>query len=390
MGKRELLIIAAFLVLGFGVYQATAPPADPTRPRFSLARFIDHVRSEIRGQRASAETTFRATEPVPDSIREIRLEFAVGAITIEGEDRDDIEAEMHVRSTGRDAVEAERLAKASRLTFDAAGEVLIIDGKFPVEGRQTPTLRLKVPSRLAVRIDDKGSTFEVKDLAAVRVGTGRGRTVIERIAGEVNVTQRGSEISITDAGSLTLATTSGADVRIARIRGDTALTLQSGDLRAEELGGSLTVEARNTEMQFARLDDLKGPVRVDATMGEVVFSGLRTEARINGRRAEIRVEHAGGAPLSIYNDGDETIEVTLPPGGFTMDAVATGGRISLDPALEEGGLEKEGDTAESDEPGPRDDTRAEVRVTGTVRGGGPAITLRATRGDILLRSRQSS
>ena len=166
MGKRELLIVAAFLVVGFGVYQATAPPADPSRPGFSLTRFIDHVRSEVRGQRASAEATFRATEPVPASIREIRLEFAVGAITIEGEDRDDIEAEMHVRSTGCDDEEAERLAKATDLTFDAAGEVLIIDGEFPVEGRQTPALRLKVPARLAVRIDEKGSTFEARDLAA--------------------------------------------------------------------------------------------------------------------------------------------------------------------------------------------------------------------------------
>lgn len=378
MGKRELVIAALFIVAGFVVYQVTAPPPDPSRGGFSLRRMADEIRREIRGQRETAETTFTATRPVAASVTELRLVFPVGEITIVGEDRDDVAAEMHVRSTGYDAAEAERLAKASILEFDAAGELMIVTGKFPVEGRQTPTLKLRIPNRLGVRMDDKGSPLEISDVASVVVGSGRARTTVQRIAGEVTLTQRGSQVTVTDVGSLKLTTMSGADARVSRVRGDSTFSLQTGELMAEDLGGRVDVESRSAELQFDKLQNVSGGIRINANLGEVVMLGLGAETRIDGRRTEIRIEHAGGAPLAVYNEG-ETIELTVPAVGFTMDARATGGRITVDPALADAGLDA---SNAADEAAP-----AETRVTGTVRGGGPAITLRATRGDIVLRTR---
>ncbi len=168
------------------------------------------------------------------------------------------------------------------------------------------------------------------------------------------------------------------------MHGDATFSLQTGELRAEQLGGAIEMESRNAEVQFDKLDDLKGPVRINANMGEVVLVGLGVETRIDGRRTEIRVDHAGGAPLSIYNDGDEPIEITVPAVGFTMDALAVEGRISLDAKLETAGLKLESIGGPEVE---NKSTREESRVTGAVRGGGPAITLRATRGDIVVRAR---
>lgn len=384
MGKRELLIAAAFLFFGFAVYRFTAPPADPSNPGFSPSRLIEQIRREVRGQRASAETTASVTHAVPETVREIRLAFGSGPITIVGEEREDIAAEMHVRSTGHDTAEAERLAKASHLKFDEAGPLLIIAADFPEEGRQTPTLRLKIPKRLGVRLEEKGGTLEITNVASVIIGTARGKSTIQRVAGAVTVTQRGSEITITDAGSVRLNTFSGAEARVSKVRGDAVFSLQAGDLRAEELGGGLEVESRSTEMQFDKLAGLKGPVRINANMGEVVFIGLRADTRIDGRRTDIRVDHAGGAPLAIYNDGDEPIEVTVPSTGFTIDALAIEGGVSLEAKLEKEGLKVE-TTGGAD--GDNSNTRRESRVAGAVRGGGPAITLRATGGDIVLRVR---
>jgi hypothetical protein len=383
MGKRELVIAAVFIVLGFAVYRLTAPPGDPSRPGFSFTRIVDDLRREIRGQRASAETTFTTTREVPETVSEIRLAFAVGTVKITGEDRDDILAEMHVRSTGYDTAEAERLAKASVLTFDEAGALLIIAGDFPEEGRQTPSLTLRVPSRLGVRMDDKNSTLEISDVASVLIGSGRGRSTLQRIRGEVTLTQRGSEVTITDVGSLKLTAMSGAEARVSGVRGDATFSVQTGELRAEDLEGALDVESRAADLQFDKLQQLKGPVRVNANLGEVVFTGLRADTRIDGRRTEIRVDHAGGAPLAIYNDG-ETIELTVPADGFTLDARATGGDITVDDTLQDAGITIAG----GDDPRPAAEADAqEQRASGAVRGGGPPITLRATRGDIVLRAR---
>ena len=384
MGKRELVIAAIFIALGFGVYRLTAPPGDPSERGFSLSRIINEVRREISGQRANAETTFTATQAVPGTVTGIRLDFAVGAVTVIGEDRDDIDARMHVRSTGYDAAEAERLAKASILKFDEAGALLIITGSFPREGRQTPAVTLRVPSRLAVQMDEKGSALEISNVASVQVGAGRGPTTIQHITGNVTLAQRGSEVTVNDVGSLKLTAAGGAESRVSGVRGDTVLSVQTGELRAEDLRGSLEVESRSAELLFDKLDNLTGSVRVTANMGEVTFTGLRADTRIDGRSTEIRVDFAGPAPLAIYNEG-ETIEVTLPSTGFTMDARAVGGDISAADGLLQAGLTEDGDP---DYAKPEDGaTQQETRVTGGVRGGGPLITLRATRGDIVLRAR---
>lgn len=379
MGKRELFIAVAFVVLGFGVYRFTAPPGDPSGTGFSVSRIINELRREIRGQSASAEHTATTTHPVPGTVTEIRLTFAIGAVTIVGEARDDIEAEMHVRSTGSDTDEALRLAKASTVKFDEAGAALIVAGDFPVAGRQTPTLRLKVPARLAVRMDEKGATLDISSVASVLIGGGRGPSTLQRIAGAVTVTQRGSEITIRDVGSLRLTTTGGAEARVSGVRGDAAFDLQGGDLRAEDLRGALEVESRSAELHFDKIDQLKGPVRVNANMGEVVFIGLRADTRIDGRRTGIRVEHAGGAPLAVYSEGDDVVEITLPDTGYSVDALAKGGRVSLDTALEGVGLKVE--TADAD------GGNEESRVKGEVKGGGALVTVRATRGDVVLRGR---
>jgi hypothetical protein len=384
MGKRELLIAVTVVVIGFGVYRFTAPPGDPSRSGFSLSAIVNEIRREIRGQRVTADATFTAAQAVPETVTEIRLAFNIGAVTIVGEDRDDVEAEMHVRSTGYDTEEATRLAKASHLQFDEAGALLIIAGKFPVEGRQTPTLRLKVPARLGVRMDEKGSTLQITNVASVLIAGGRGDTTIERVAGSVTVTQRGSDIVVRDVGALRLTTLSGAEARVSDVRGDAAFSLQSGEVRAEGLRGGLEVESRNTELLLDRLENLKGPVRINANLGEVVLVGLRADTRIDGRRTEIRVDLAGGGPLAIYNDGDEVIEVTVPSAGFTIDAVAAAGRVSLDPTLEEAGLRLTTTGGQDDDSA----AGAESRVAGTVGGGGSLITLRARRGgDIVLKAR---
>jgi hypothetical protein len=293
---------------------------------------------------------------------------------------------MEVRSTGYDTEEAEKLAKASRLHFDEAGALLIIEGKFPVEGRQTPKLRLRVPQRLGLRIDEKGSPVEIKNVASVLIGPSRGTTTISGIEGDVNVTQRGNEITITDVGSVKLTTAIGTEAVVSNVRGDASFSLQGGELRAQAIGGRIEVESRNAEIEFSKLAETKGPIRIDATLGEIVLNGVAAETRIDGRRSEIRIDHAGGAPLAVYNEGDETIEVTVPSRGFTLDAAAVDGDVSVDESLESLGLKRE-TSGEGEAGGDRAGGRQEVRVSGAARGGGPPITLRATRGDIVLRGR---
>ncbi|MEO5895075.1 MAG: DUF4097 family beta strand repeat-containing protein [Vicinamibacterales bacterium] len=377
------MLISAFIVLGTVVYQITASPSDPTRASWSFAGMIQKVRREVSGNQASAKTRTTETVAAPDSLRELRIVMRTGAITVIGEDREDVEITLNVTSTGYDSAEAERLSKATALKLDEAGALLIASVDYPVEGRQTSTLDIRVPKRLVLRVDEKSGVLTAKDIAGVVLGAARGETNISGVAGLVQVTQRGGVISVSDVETLRLNTFSGAEARIARVRGAATFTLQRGELRAEEVNGAIELESTNADVRLEKLDKNRNPIRLNVTNGEVVLEGLQTETRIDARDADIRVDQPRAAPLSIYNDGDESIELTVPGDGFKLDAISAEGRLTADAALASAGLK----IVESGGDGEATAVRHEFRANAAIRGGGPTITLRATRGDIVLRSR---
>jgi hypothetical protein len=103
------------------------------------------------------------------------------------------------------------------------------------------------------------------------------------------------------------------------------------------------------------------------------MTGLRTDTRIDGRDSRLDIEIDHSAPVSIYNEGEEPMDVTLPPGGFQLDALATDGRLKVPEGL------AEVKTAEN-----------EQRASGVIGGGGPTVTLRAKRGNITIKARPAA
>ena len=67
------------------------------------------------------------------------------------------------------------------------------------------------------------------------------------------------------------------------------------------------------------------------------------------------------------------MDVTLPAGGFQLDALAIDGRLTVPPGLPEVKT-----------------TENEQRASGAVGGGGPTVTLRSSRGNITIRGRGKS
>jgi hypothetical protein len=369
MGKRELLLIAVFAFVGAIVYQFTAPPPAPGETSFSLGRVLENIRREIRGNRASAEATTTTSYAVDAGIAELRLKNLRFEITIAGEDRTTIEAELYVRSNGFDEAEAQRLVKESVFKIDRAGSSLIANVEFPHAGSQRARLLLKVPARLQLRLDGTGGPLKVSNVASVELGSSRGETTINHVPGRVSGTQRSGELVVVDSGSLKL-TTVGSDVRLERIRGEASLNMRSGELKASEIGGPIDLDTTGTDVQLEKLEKTTGILRITAASGELSVKGLRTEGRIDVRNTRVDAIIDRAAPLAIYSEGGAPVDLTPPAGGYQLDAVASDSSITL-PA---GTLEVTS-------------TGQERRATGPVHGGGPTITIRTARGSITIRSR---
>jgi hypothetical protein len=369
MGKRELLLIAAFVLVGAIVYQLTAPAPAPGETGFSLGQLIGHIRRGLRGNRASAEGTTTTTHPVEAAITELRLSRLRGPITITGEDRDTVEAELYVRSNGFDETEAQRLVKETVFTVDRAGHSLLSNVRFPDAGIQRARLALKVPARLQVTLDETNGPLNVTNIASVELGSSRGETSISRIRGRVSGTHRGGTMAVVDSGPLKL-TAVASDVRLERIRGEATLNMRAGELRGSEIGGPIDLETTGTDVQLEKLEQTTGILRMNVTSGRLSLKGLRTEGRIDVRNARVEIVIDRAAPLAIYSEGNSPVELTPPADGYQLDAVARDGRITLP----DGTLQVTS-------------AGQERRASGPVGGGGPTITIRTTRGAIDVRSR---
>jgi hypothetical protein len=375
MGKRELLLIVAFVIVGAVVYQATAPAPDPNERGFSLSRFMDAARREISGRRASAEDTRTATHQLAPEVTELRVTGPIAEIEVTGEARQDVETTFHIRSNGYDEAEAKQFVKESTLIADRAASALIFRADFPRGGVQRGTLKVKVPTRLRIRVEPGSARLNITNVTEAEITSTRGEATIRKVSGKVEIAHRGGPVVIEDAGSLEFTGRAGS-LKVTGIRVDTSIKIdQGGDVTLAQLAGSVDLETRNVDVMFENLETTRGPIRINANGGRVTMKGLKSDARVDARNSEIDVTMSGAAAVSLYTEG-EGVALTPPAAGYKLDAVVVDGRIAPQATIEKMGLEYSagGDSNES-------------RASGVIRGGGPTITIRVTRGDITLRAR---
>jgi hypothetical protein len=226
------------------------------------------------------------------------------------------------------------------------------------------SLTIGVPRRLRVTMQPHIGLLTIRDVAAFDCASSRGETHVTGTSGSVELVQASGTLEISGGTSLKLTTRSGRG-EVRQIHGVTRVDATSSRLLISEIAGPLEIETRNADVTLEKIAALQAPFRYNGTGGSLRIDGLRVESRIDGRSTDIDVRLAAAAPVTIYNVG--AIIVTAPPGGYTLDAQTSEGRITTDEsgiALAEG-----------------PDSKATVKV----RGGGAALTLRATRGRIDIR-----
>ncbi|HEX6464700.1 MAG TPA: hypothetical protein VFZ98_09615, partial [Vicinamibacterales bacterium] len=214
MGKRELVLVAVFALLGIVVYQFTAPPPPPGSVGFSVSGVIRNLRRGVRGPRETASADSSQTAAVAPSVTELRLNIGrVSDVTITGEDRTDVAASLHVEGHGFDATEAAAVAHGPRVKIEtSAGTVTVsLDTTgAPQVSRTQPlpmlSLKLAVPQRLTVRAEPHIGHFVVTNVAAMDAASSRGETKISGLTGSLRLTHVSGNLEISGVGSLKLTT----------------------------------------------------------------------------------------------------------------------------------------------------------------------------------------
>jgi hypothetical protein len=369
MGKRELLIIGAFLIVGACAYYLTAPAPKPGERSFSISEIFGNIKREISAHSATAKVTRTDTIAVPPTITELRVSTgrAVG-VTIIGEERTDIGYEMPIESSGPDEATALAWANKVKVTTDDLGTALGVGTYFPEEGSQRATLTLKVPARLHVRIENSGR-INASKIAALELRNLSGETVISGIAGGVTGSHRSGEISITGAGLVNL-TLVGSRARIRDAADGVTVNARSGECWIDGVSGPVVATITNAEITIAAS---KHPVKVSGEGGRVKVGGAK-KLSIDARRMVVEVDTAeGGIDEVTIITSDEPLRLSIGGGAaMKIDAVAThganirAGDFGVQPTVD-------GTTS---------------RLETAIGAGGARVVLRNSRGDIVIGKRK--
>jgi hypothetical protein len=366
MGKRELLLIVVFALFGIAVWQLTAPPTDPNEPGFSLQRLVSNLRTELAGQRVEVSLEREAAAVPSPAVQRLILTGYRGALSVVGEDRADVTATLKGTVFGSDTPETTALAEKVTLALKEDGQevTLLLDRP---EMRRRPRLQLdiRLPKRLAVRLEVQGERVEVGGIAAVDATLRFAATQIRDVPGEVKVEQRDGRLEIAGVGAVTLLTRR-AEVRVDRVTGPARIEATDDRVTLRRASGPVVFETRRVEVEA---EDLQDELKATVTDGTFSARSVAGVVAVESQRCRVGLAVDGRAPVTI-TAADALVEVTL----------AAQARVTLDLDQLDGEIRLPADS-------PITVAREEGHQSakGALRGGGPLVKVRARQGGIAIR-----
>jgi DUF4097 and DUF4098 domain-containing protein YvlB len=237
----------------------------------------------------------------------------------------------------------------------------------------------------AARLDVRHGAVRARGIAGLTLRHHYGQLDASEIAGDLELHGVHAGVRAREVSGKARVETSYADVRLSGVRGELRSVTLHGGLRVDSAGSALSAEVSDGRV---RLDAVNGPLALTTRRSDVRVFGLREGGRIESDGNDVELRDFSGALEVRVRLGD----IRLFPGGpleHSLDAVSRdGGSITL--ALDPGSgfrLDAEAPHGEV-----RDDladfevTRRERgKLTGGVGQASTPVSLRAERGDVVVR-----
>jgi hypothetical protein len=365
MGKRELLLLVVFVVLGVGVYQVTAPASEPDAPGFSLTRIFQMARAHVQGDQVRRTTERTATLAVPAGVTRLTLRAPRGPVTVEASDRPDIEVRVQLVLGGIDEADVVRQEQAARLDLKASDTEASFALELGDDGRRPRyEMHVRLPKALALRVEGGRGRIEATGIAGLELSDYRGEIRTEALTGPVTGELRDGRAEFGDGATIDLET------ERVLLRADQAasvtLKAERGTIDLVDPAGPVTIE-----QDYARMDirGSGGPITITGDGGTITLREIAHPLKIAASRLTVTAELDKPVETTIDVE-DDTVELTLPrDGGLQLEVAVTDGELRVPSSLKP--------------------TTTENRqsLTTTIGGGGPLVKVQLERGELRLRTR---
>ncbi|AMY10993.1 hypothetical protein LuPra_04237 [Luteitalea pratensis] len=374
MGKRELLLLVVFVVLGVGVYQVSAPAAPADTPGFSLSRLVQMAKAHFHGPQVRRTVTRTATLTVPEDTDTLDLGEIRGTVVVEGTDQAEVSVRLEAMLGGMDDADVARQEKAVQLEMKSDGTTASLSlqssnegpgPRYEMRGGPRPhyEVRVEMPKRLKLRLAGRG-TAEVSGIAGLELDEYRGELTTEAVSGPITGDIRDARAEFGAGAILDLDTKNG---RI-RAEGPASVNLRSerGSVDIVDPKGAVAIKT-----DFARMDirGTGGPVTITGEGGVIDLRDVAHPLTIEADRLTVSAELATPVATTI-TVSDDTVDVTLPRQGG----------VQLEASIEDGALRLPGDLTSTK----NDQTES---VSAAIAGGGPIVKIVVKGGEVRIRSR---
>ena len=253
------------------------------------------------------------------------MNVRVGNVHVQSWDRNEVSFEADVHGS-------ERFVSDFNFDFDRSDARLEIKGDLPYRKwnwgfRTKVAITMRVPQHCHLDLKTSGGNIEVQD-----------------VRGQSNLHTSGGNLRLANLEGDLVAKTSGGDIRASGITGQTQLGTSGGNIYLEDLSGD--IDARTSG----------GNIDLLGVEGEIVAktSGGNIEMRLVGPYKGVQASTSGGH-IHCYVDGDLSAN---------LNARTSGGRVTVDfPITIRGKI-------------------SNSKVQGTINGGGPPLELHSSGGNI--------
>jgi DUF4097 and DUF4098 domain-containing protein YvlB len=235
-----------------------------------------------------------------------------------------------------------------------------------------------------VTVDAQHGEVSARRVGGLLVSGAHGDVTAETVRGDLEVHTQHGAVRGTDVTGRASVETSFQGVTLEKIGGDATVHTEHGDVSLTDVTGAVDVQASFDDVSLTRIG---GPVTVAVRHGALRASGLEKGARVRASGDEVVLEKFRG-PVDIEA---ERAAVRLVPAGAISAAVkvtATHGAIELDvPAGSRIDVQASAQSGEitTDVPGLSATQMSAGKLAATLGGGGNAVVLSTSHGDVRLR-----
>ena len=248
---------------------------------------------------------------VAEPRKTLRVESAMGHLTVIAWDKNEVSAEAIVEAGDTDTAFLKKFLDETTLTLEPTAGGLVLRLATPLDrGDRRVGRSLSFAARLAVRVPAAQSLETANSFGNLTVTGITGRLDLRNESGKVRIEGCGGELTLENSFD---------EVRVADFKGPVEIRNESGAVRLERIGGPLTVTAESSPVTGS---GVAGDCRVTSSFAAIDVRGVEGALEVGGESAAVTV--ADVKKDASLRSSFEAIEARRVGGRLTVAAESAG------------------------------------------------------------------